>query len=39
MPNIEVDMDQVTVEGVVIKRPNRIARSDWIAYWERLRGW
>ena len=31
MLTILIDIDQVTIEGVVIKRPDRIARSAWMA--------
>ena len=36
MPNIEIDveMDKVTIEHQVIKRPDHISRSDWYTYWE-----
>lgn len=36
MLTILIDMDQVTIEGVVIKRPDRVARSVWMAFWERV---
>jgi len=36
MPNVIVDYDKITIEGVVIQRPARISPSDWLAYWERL---
>ncbi len=38
MPNLEIDveMDKVTVEHQVIKRPERISRSDWYRYWESI---
>ena len=36
MPDLEIDveMDKVTIEHQVIKRPERISRSDWYRYWE-----
>lgn len=37
MPEIYIEMDQVTVESTVIKRPARISRSDWMLYWERVK--
>jgi len=32
--NIEVEMDRVVVENQEVKRPARITRSDWMAFWE-----
>ena len=37
MLTILIDIDAVTIEGVVIKRPDRIARSAWLAFWEQVR--
>jgi len=34
MPTVEVYLDHVVVEGTTIKRPTRIPRSIWLAYWE-----
>jgi hypothetical protein len=31
---IEIHMDYVLIEGHRINRPSRIARSQWILYWE-----
>lgn len=31
---ILIDMDQVTVNGTIIKRPTRISRSDWLWFWD-----
>jgi len=36
MPNVLIDYDKITIEGTVIKRPARIAPSDWLAFWEQL---
>jgi len=33
---IVIDLDQVTIEGVVIKRPLVIGRSVWMSFWERV---
>ena len=32
--NIKIDMDLVVIEGVEVPRPERISRSDWLAFWE-----
>jgi len=32
--DILVDMDQVTVCGQVVKRPDNISRSEWLWFWE-----
>lgn len=32
--DIVVTMDDVTIFGVRIRRPDRIPRSRWILYWE-----
>jgi hypothetical protein len=32
--NIEVSHDSVTIEGVKVPRPNWLAASIWIRYWE-----
>jgi hypothetical protein len=34
---IEVSMDQVEIEGQVVKRPTALDRGFWMAFWERLR--
>ena len=31
---IIVDMDQVTINGTVVKRPTHISRSVWVWFWE-----
>jgi hypothetical protein len=33
---VEVTIDSVKIAGQEIKRPNRIARSAWVIYWERV---
>jgi len=35
--DIIVDMDQVTINGTVVKRPDRISRSDWLWFWGEAR--
>lgn len=34
MPTVEVNLDNVVIEGTVIARPTRIPRSIWLSYWE-----
>jgi hypothetical protein len=34
MIEIKIELDIVTIEGVVVKRPQRIARSVWVDFWE-----
>jgi hypothetical protein len=34
-PAIIIDHDQVVVEGVVVRRPDSIAPSQWLEFWER----
>lgn len=36
-PDIKVGMDEVVICGYFIPRPDRIARSVWLAYWEKLK--
>jgi hypothetical protein len=31
--NIEVSHDRIVIEGVVVPRPNGIAVSTWMMYW------
>ena len=33
---IVIDMDQVTIEGMVVPRPPNVSRSEWMAFWERV---
>lgn len=33
---IKVDMDKVKILKTIIKRPERIARSEWIRFWENV---
>ena len=35
-PQVDVTMNDVTVCGVRIKRPDSIAPSQWLYFWERL---
>ena len=35
MPTIIIDHDKVEIEGVVIQRPDRIAPTQWLDFWER----
>jgi hypothetical protein len=32
--SIVVDLDSVTIEGVVVKRPPPMSRSTWTAFWD-----
>jgi hypothetical protein len=32
--SIEINMDSVTINGVVLYRPDRISRSTWMGFWE-----
>jgi hypothetical protein len=34
-PEIIIDRDQVTIEGVVVRRPDSISPSQWLEFWER----
>ena len=34
---IEVDMDSVTINGQTVARPDRIARTVWLRYWETVK--
>ena len=33
---IVIDMDQVTIEGMVVPRPANVSRSEWMKFWERV---
>jgi hypothetical protein len=35
-PNIEVNLDNIKIEGTIVKRPSRIPRSEWMKFWEQL---
>jgi hypothetical protein len=35
IPDIVINSDEVVIEGVVVPRPKNMARSSWIAFWER----
>jgi hypothetical protein len=37
-PNITIDHDKVSVEGVLVARPTRIAPMQWLEWWEGLMG-
>jgi len=32
--NIEINMDSVVIEKQIVKRPDYISRSEWLAFWE-----
>ena len=34
---IDVDMDQVTINGQVVKRPTYLSRSQWMIYWDAVK--
>lgn len=36
MIKVEICMDYVSIEGQIIKRPSRVARSQWLRMWERI---
>jgi hypothetical protein len=33
---IVIDMDQVTINGMVVPRPAGVGRSTWMQFWERV---
>ncbi len=33
--NIEINMDSVTIEGQVVKRPDFFGRGQWVDWWEK----
>ena len=34
---IEIDMDWVSINGQKITRPERISRSFWLLWWEKVK--
>jgi hypothetical protein len=34
---IDIDMDRVTIEGQVVKRPDSVSRSEWMKWWESVK--
>jgi hypothetical protein len=36
VPDIEVDLHSVTIEGLTIKRPQRLSVSQWLQFWQKI---
>jgi hypothetical protein len=37
MVDVKIDPNRVVVEGIAIPRPARIAPSQWLEFWEKLK--
>ena len=36
MIKVDINMDYVSIEGQIIRRPVKVARSAWLRMWERI---